>query len=138
MSEEITFDPTGTVTVTFDDQTYKLGRPKMGQWRWFQRRLSEMADQTRERLAELTAEVEGAGDEARPELEEKLREYARTPFYESTIEWVREAFSQLGSQPLPADVDDWPAWLAADTSLPTQIITHWKTVPKASGSQNGS
>jgi hypothetical protein len=41
-------------------------------------------------------------------------------------------FVQL-SDPLPEDSDEWPAWLATDPTLPSQIIGHWQAHPKASG-----
>lgn len=150
MSEDtITFDPLGTVTVVFDDQTYKLSRPKMGQWRYFQRRITEITDEAKETLNLLSADValttnlfEQDGTEENKAAYEaavaKLREFAATPFYETSAAVVREMFGQLGTQPLPDALDDWPVWLAADVGLPMQIINHWKTAPKASGSLNGN
>lgn len=142
MSEDtIVYDPLGIVTVTFDGNTYRLGRPKFGQWRYFQRKLNEMAEESRLRLDELqrkAAEAEDAQDvDAARVLGEEARAFARQPFYERTIEWMREAFTQVGD-PLPENVDDWPAWLAGDSSIPNAIIQHWRSAPKASGSQNGN
>ena len=130
--DEITFDPLGTITVKFDGQEYKLGRPKMGQWRYFSRQLQALFEDNRDTLARLNAEVEAAEGKALVKAEAALREYSLTPFYEATIPWIREVFKQLGT-PLPDSEDDWPAWLAADTQLPTQILAHWRTHPKASG-----
>jgi len=45
---------------------------------------------------------------------------------------VKEIFSQLGD-PLPDDIEEWPAWLATDVRLPGALLAHWKTHPKASG-----
>lgn len=133
MSEEtITYDPLGTVTVTFDGKTYQLGRPKFGQWRYFSRQLQALYDDNRETLLRLTeeAQVEGKGQ---AKAQAALREYQGQPFYESTIPWLREVFKQLGDKQLPESEDDWPTWLAADLSVPTQIVAHWRSSPKASG-----
>lgn len=133
MSEGIEFDPLGSVTVTFDDKSYRLGRPKMGQWRYFQRLLRDMSREAEATLTELREKVEKASPKNQALAEAELRAFAEEPFYEKTIPWIGEVFKQLGDNPLPEDPDDWPAWLAADTGLPIQIVNHWKTTPKASG-----
>ena len=132
MNEGIEFNPLGTIEVTFDDKTWKLGRPKMGQWRYFSRLLQTMYDDNRATMEKLVsqAQVEGKGQE---KAQAALREYQNQPFYESTIPWIREVFAQLGDKKLPESDDDWPAWLAADVSIPTQIVSHWRTSPKVSG-----
>ena len=133
MSEEtITYNPLGTIEVTFDDKTYKLGRPKFGQWRYFSKQLQALYDDNRETLIRLTEEAQKEG-KAQDKAQAKLREYQSQPFYESTIPWLKEVFAQLGDKKLPESVDDWPTWLAADLSIPTQIVAHWRTSPKASG-----
>lgn len=146
--DPITFDPLGTITVIFDDVEYRLTRPKMGQWRYFQRAWSEGIREAQSQLSELNAKyalaqerldlakTETAKKKAVKEAEalgEELREYTVKPLYEWQIPWTREVFAQLGDQPLPEDSDEWPAWLATDPSLPNQIIAHWQAHPKASG-----
>ena len=92
-----------------------------------------MRDDAVAKLKELTEAVENASTEkARAKAESQLREYSLTPFYEDSLEWTREVFAQLGD-PLPDDADEWPAWLAADGTLPARIVAHWQTAPKASG-----
>lgn len=132
MSEGIVFNPIGTIEVSFDDKTWHLGRPKFKQWRYFSRQLSALYEDNRETLQRLTGEAqrEGKGQER---AQAALREYQNRPFYESTIPWIREVFAQLGDKKLPESEDDWPAWLAADISIPTQIVSHWRSHPKASG-----
>lgn len=139
MSDPITFHPLGTITVTFEDGTeVTLGRPKFGQWRWFTARLNEI-------FAEVQAEIDDAQekldeaktDKARAAAQEALDKVNRQPLYERTIPWIAEVFKQLGDGPLP-DSDEWPAWLAADTNVPVRILSHWRTVPKASGPTNPS
>ena len=136
MSEGIDFDPLGTITVTFDEKSYRLTRPKMGQWRYFSRQLLGIYEDNRETMARLSEEAakEGKGQE---KAVKALNDYRNAPLYEQTIPWMREVFAQLSDTKLPESDDDWPAWLAADVSLPTQIVSHWRNHPKASGS-NGT
>lgn len=139
MPEPITFDPLGTITVTFEDGTeVTIGRPKFGQWRWFTNNLNGIFQQLQDRIAAATAKVETAkGDKAKAAAQAERDDLAAQPLYESTIPWMAEVFKQLGDQPVP-EPDEWPAWLAADTNLPVQILAHWRTAPKASGRTNPS
>lgn len=149
MTEGIEYSDLGTVDVTFDDKTYHLGRPKLRQWRYFTHRISEMTQHAQDTLNALSAEAQAAlavleedpdnphAQQFAAEKEAALTEFARTPFYETSSTLVREMFDQLGD-PLPEDIDDWPAWLAADVSLPGQILAHWRKAPKASGSNGTS
>ncbi len=148
MSEGIEYNTTGTVDVTFDDKTYHLGRPKFKQWKYFTRKLNEQRDELTAALQRIQRETEEAeakykGNEDSPEAREELRrlrdelaEINKTPFYDRTVTILAEMFSQVGD-PLPDDPDDWPAWLAADSSIPGEIIKHWRNNPKASGA-NGN
>lgn len=63
---------------------------------------------------------------------EGVKEFVATPFYLTSSELLQDIFRALGD-PLPTDIDDWPAWLATDVSLPITILNHWKNHPKASG-----
>ena len=84
----------------------------------------------------LTEEAQKEGPK-QDKAQAALREYQASPFYESTIPWLREVFKQLSDTPLPDDENDWPVWLAADLAVPTQIVAHWRTNPKASGATSG-
>lgn len=147
MAEGIIWSDLGTVDVTFEDKTYHLGRPKMRQFRYFTRKLEEQSREVTEELDRLQREIADAQqqheDDSTPEaradldrLTARLREFSRNPFYDRTIGIIGEMFEQMGD-PLPSDPDDWPAWLAADSSLPGEILKHWRSHPKASGS-NGT
>lgn len=145
MTEGIEYNPTGTVDVTFDDKTYHLGRPKLRQWRYFTNQIAEMTKQATETATRLSKEAEAAfavladdpdnthAQELAAEKEQAIKDFARTPFFETSSKLLREMFDQLGDAPLPDDLEDWPAWLAADVSLPGQILAHWRQAPKASG-----
>lgn len=133
MTEGITFDPAGTVTVTFDDNTYKLKRPNFGQFRYFNRKYYGIVDDLSARLNEARAMLDGEPSEEDAEkARQMVRDLGATPLHELTTPVLAEMFSQVGD-PLPEDSDDWPAWLITDPSLMRQILDHWRTVPKASG-----
>lgn len=144
MSEGIIWNDLGTVDVTFDDKTYHLGRPKFRQFKHFTAALDAQRQELVDAIQTLEderrdAEAKYEGKEDTPaakkelrRLREALAELNRTPFYERTISILKDMFEQVGD-PLPPDPDDWPAWLAADSSVPGKILNHWKTNPKASG-----
>ena len=151
MSDDpISFDRIGTVTIQFDDGPVVLGRPTFKQWRHFSRELQRISDEAQAQSRALTAMVEEA-KEALDKATGKAKAAAQAefdaaeaeavavlgvPFYERTLPWMVDVFAQLASGSLAAsvpDTDDWPAFLAADHTLPAQIVAHWRTVPKASG-----
>jgi hypothetical protein len=133
MSEGITYDPQGTVTVTFDGNTYKLRRPTFGQFRYFNRKYYGIVDDLQSRLTEARDMLNNDPTEEDAErARAMLRDLGEHPLHELTTPVLAEMFSQVGD-PLPEDVDDWPAWLVTDPSLMRQILDHWRTVPKASG-----
>lgn len=133
MSEGITFDPQGTVTVTFDGNTYKLRRPTFGQFRYFNRKYYGIVDDLQSRLTEARDMLNSDPTEEDAErARAMLRDLGEHPLHELTTPVLAEMFTQVGD-PLPEDVDDWPAWLVTDPSLMRQILDHWRTVPKASG-----
>lgn len=137
MSDPIIFEPLGTVLVTLDDGTeVRLGRPKFGQWKWFTRRLQVITDEVQASLTEGQAKVDAAKtDAARKKAQDEFDVTSGKPMYEYTIPFIEELFKQLGDKPLP-EVDEWPAWLAADWLLGSRILSHWRTIPKASGPMN--
>jgi hypothetical protein len=144
VQEGIEYSEIGTVDVTFDEKTYHLGRPKFRQFKHFAAALEDQRQEVVSVIERINAEREEAearyeGKEDSPEakaelrrLQDALADLNKTPFYERTITILQDMFAQVGD-PLPDDVDDWPAWLAADSSLPGKILNHWKTSPKASG-----
>ena len=133
MSEGITFDPQGTVTVTFDGNTYRLRRPNFGQFRYFNRTYYGIVDDLAARLNEAREMLAGEPDEETAErARQMVKDLGETPLHELTTPILAEMFTQVGD-PLPEDSDEWPAWLVTDPSLMRQILDHWRTVPKASG-----
>ena len=121
MTEGITYDPLGTVDVTFDDETYHLGRPKLKQWKYFTRQIEETTKKTRERLAELGKEVAEASnaieeavdsvlsgvlekanarlqEEDATELDRKTQERAWQDVYEAAPEELRQRYDEAEEQ----------------------------------------
>ncbi len=134
MKEGIEFSPMGTVTVTLDGKDYVLKRPKLRQYRHYRDQIRELSTQAVETLSELREKLEKAKGKEAEAIEEEVAHVAANSFELTSIPWLKSAFEELGD-PLPDDHEDWPAWLAADTSIPTRIITHWRTVPLAPGAK---
>lgn len=132
MTEGIVYNPIGTVEVTFDDKTYHLGRPKFRQFRYFNQAFYGVADMLRAKLAEASQ----LGDSEKAEDQEKAIELLRwigdNPLHVHTAPILADMFGQLGD-PLPADTDDWPAWLVTEPGIVRDIIDHWRVRPKVSG-----
>lgn len=125
------FNDNGTVSVDIGGQTYSLKRPTMKQlWEFFDLR-EELSERAQGHIRELSAQLAEADDDS-PEAEglvEELRD-RQFAFRFMSEPWLREAFEELGSKPLPENLDDAPSELA-DPSLPTQILLHWREVPLA-------
>ncbi|KKK54403.1 hypothetical protein LCGC14_3085090 [marine sediment metagenome] len=136
MSEGITFDPMGTVTITLEDKAYVLGRPKLRQYRHHRDEIRTLAATAVTKLEEMQTKLETLKEDgpAFEKLTEKITEVSRNSFLLTSVPWLISVFKDLGD-PLPDDWDEWPAWLAADQTIPTQIIDHWRTVPLAPGAK---
>ena len=111
-----------------------LARPKFGKWKLLRRSLAAIYEDDRTTKARLAAEIESASTEkAKHKAEAAQQAYLQSPYYDSLIPWIKEVFNQLSDNPLPESEDDWPAWLAADQSLPNLLLLHWQNRPKVSG-----
>ena len=125
----IDFDPLGTIRFSdIADEPVTIRRPKLGQYRWFQRSLTAILDDASNALNTIRERAEAGEDVA-----EEAAAIAENPLEARLNPWWRELFSQLGDRELPEDTDEWPAYFA-DPSLPNQVLAHWRTAPKASGS----
>ncbi len=134
MSEGITFDPMGTVTVTLEDKAYVLGRPKLRQYRHHRDEIRTLSKSAVSAFEEMQEKLETLKGDAFEKLSTEITEVSRNSFLLTSVPWLKAVFTDLGD-PLPDDEDDWPAWLAADQTIPTQIIEHWRTVPLAPGAK---
>ncbi len=136
MSEGITFDPMGTVTVTFEDKAYVLGRPRLKQYQHHRDEIRTLAINAVAKLEEMQTKLETLkeGAPAFEKLTGEITAVSRNSFLLVSVPWLKALFKDLGD-PLPEDEDEWPAWLAADQTIPGQIIDHWRTVPLAPGAK---
>ena len=134
MSEGINFKSDGTIEVTFDDLKYVLPRPTVAQYRQYEGALSEM----RQTISDIGAEI----SDLRQQLKDSSGDVSKllrtataeinTPLYVLTAPILEDMFSEMAKRALP-DRDEWPAWLGTNPSIVTQILDHWRTVPKVSG-----
>ncbi len=137
MSEGITFDPMGTVTVTFDDKGYVLGRPRLRQYQHHRDEIRFLSTTAITKLEEMQEKLKTLKEDgpAFEKLTTEMTAVSRSSFLLTSVPWLISVFKDLGVDPLPEDWDEWPAWLAADQTIPTQIIDHWRTVPLAPGAK---
>jgi len=132
----ISFDPMGTVTVTLDDKAYVLGRPKLKQYTYHRDQIRNLAMAAVANLEEMQTKLDTLkeGGPAFDKLTIEITAVSRSAFLLTSVPWLKAVFTDLGD-PLPDDEDEWPAWLAADQTIPTQILQHWSTVPLAPGAK---
>lgn len=125
------FNENGTISVDIGGETYTLKRPTMGQlWDFFDLRqeLSDEAQSHMKKLAEELAEVDDDSDRAR-QIASEMGD-RRFAFRMMSEPWLRTAFDELGSKPLPENLDDAPSELA-DPRLPSEILLFWRETPLA-------
>jgi hypothetical protein len=124
------------VTVTLEDKERVLRRPKLRQYRHHRDQIRSLSATAITKLEAMQEKLETLkeGGTAFEKLTTEITEVSRNSFLLTSVPWLKAVFEDLGD-PLPDDEDDWPAWLAADQTIPTQIIEHWRTVPLAPGAK---
>lgn len=125
------FHDNGTLSVDIDGQTYTLRRPTMGQmWEFFDLReeLSREAQKTIKDYADELAQIDEDSDRGL-EIQDQLKD-RRFTFRFFIEPWLRKAFEDFGSKPLPENLYGAPSELA-DPTLPNQILMFWREVPLA-------
>jgi len=117
----IEFNQDGTIGIDFGDRSLVVPSPTIGTYRKLRNRLGEIFDQEKilRKARDATAESSPERETAQRELSEFVAEWS--------INWLNELLdSQLG------DSETWPAWMSAP-EIPSRFITHWQTLPLASG-----
>lgn len=114
-----------TVVLTFDGGSYRLRRPRLGEWNKLRELLYELQDEPL-RLAAAMPSPTGDEEEDRRISVERNRD-ALARLEDMRLGWIREAAGMLSDQPLPAN-DDLPAWLA-DSDVVGELVTHWRKSP---------
>ena len=133
MDEGIVYHPNGEITISFDNHTWKLARPKLKTYRLFSERLQEMRRAITEVNVQLTElRMALTEDDADTGLIEDQIEKLNGPIWEYSLPIIADLVEQVSDRPLP-DPDEWPAWLATSIRLPSDILDHWRTVPLAPG-----
>ena len=134
MDEGIVYHPNGEITISFDNQTWKLARPKLKTYRLFSERLQEMRRAITEVNVQLTElRMALTEDDADTGLIEEQIEKLNGPIWEYSLPIVKDLVAAVGDKPLPDDEEDWPAWLATSITIPSDVLNHWREVPKAPG-----
>ena len=127
----IEFRDNGTVSVDIGGETYTLRRPKMGElWEFYDYRdeLSESAQAQIQEMARQAAELDEESEEFR-DLIRQIKD-RRLSWRLMSEPWLRRAFEELGSKPLPENLDDAPPELTS-LKLASQILEFWRDVPLA-------
>lgn len=155
MVEQVEMTPLGYVIIQWEDdegkqQKVRWRRPKLREYRELRNHLQELGRETQDLRDELSDLIRPWNDhelaiaqlqpgEPRPtpppdpdfERVDQLRE----EIADIMVPWVKRASSMLQAEgELPEDEGEWPAWLASAT-LPSEIVGHWRKVPKAPGAK---
>lgn len=133
MSEGIDYRPDGTIRIEFDGDTWLLARPKLKTYRLFSERLQEMRraiQQVSEQITLLRTRL--AGEDGDPETLRAEIDQLNAPIWEYSIPIIQDMVAQVASKPLP-DPDEWPSWLATNLTIPSDVLNHWREVPKVPG-----
>ena len=113
-----------------DFHTVTVPSPMIGDYRKLRNRLDELArieDDLREKWQ--TA-VKDKTEKDRIKREQAVREHVEN----WVINWLTTPLDGNGRTLLgdQGETDTWPSWLTANT-LPGRMLTHWRTLPLASG-----
>jgi hypothetical protein len=133
MDDGIIYHPNGEITIGFDKKTWKLGRPKLKTYRLFSERLQDMRQaiqDVNEQIGLLTAALE-EDDADVDAIDQQIKELD-APIWEFSIPILADIVETVAGKPLP-DPEDWPAWLATGVAIPTDVLRHWREVPKSPG-----
>lgn len=137
-TEGIYFNDDGTITLVIDGTVRHLRRPRLGEIREYEERLLELSDSMladivhgRELGASITDDM---ADDERAKISDEVKLILRR-VREYTVPWTAAVVEAFSDKPLPEDPEDWPSWLARDTTNPTKIVKHWTTTPLPPGSK---
>lgn len=125
------FHDNGTISVDIEGSTYTLKRPNIGQLFDFYDYRVRLAEQAQDQLQGWVAELSEL-DENTDEFQtlwEKTRD-RRFTFRFMVEPFLRKAFEEFGSKPLPENLDNAPSELT-DPRLPNLILEFWRDTPLA-------
>lgn len=136
--------PNGGAYLTVDGRSIRLRPARLGDYRTMVDAFFETSYST---LSALRAEADWIAAEAATEPEEDWSEEKRQGIAdrrrkradEASVEWFKWARLLIvtlapGEEGLPANDDDVPLWLGANT-LAMALMDHWRTTPTPSGAR---
>lgn len=125
------FHDNGTISVDIDGQTYTLKRPNIGQLFDFYDYRTQLATDAQEKLESLAAQMSELKEDD-PQFDELMSQAKdrRFTFRYMVEPFLRRAFEELGSKPLPENLDQAPAEMT-DPRLPNLILEFWRDTPLA-------
>lgn len=150
-AEQLELTGLGYVEMSWVDQEgrphkVRWRRPTLREYRELRNLLHERSRASQDLRDELTALLEpmnqyelavARGETAtRPDDPDWLEvDRVRDEMADFMLPWVQEADRRLADgEHLPEDQGDWPTWLS-NGAMPAEIVSHWRTVPKAPGSK---
>ena len=129
----IDFASDGSVIIEWGIRNIVIPSPMIGDYRKLRNRLDELArieDDLREKWQATLADKTGKDAKDRAKREQAVREHVEN----WVINWLTTPLDGNGRTLLgdQGETDSWPSWLTANT-LPGRMLTHWRTLPLASG-----
>lgn len=140
--DEAVFAKDGTVIVRVEGETYRLRRPKTGEYRKLREGLHNLQDEITRLTAEASDGISGAPED-NATTEERMRfvmaqrgggRELTDKAEQLSIDWLRQCFDTLADQPLPEGDDDLPVWLWAG-DFTAELLGHWRERPFSSGAR---
>jgi hypothetical protein len=110
-------NPDGTVTLSLDDGTWLIRRPKLRQFRELVESLARLRKTLNDEIAE---------------AEETKVDVPVTRPDELMLGWLNEVLATLGPVDAQLTDDNADAWMTT-SGVSTDLITHWRTRPPVRG-----
>lgn len=129
---ELKFNDNGTISLSIEAETYTLKRPTVGQLMDFWDLVDSITAEAQATLKDWMEKLKELPEDSEEyqQLIDEINHRGRHSYEHLTWPWLRQAFNELGSAPLPEDLSRGPSELI-DPSLPSQILSFWRTVPLA-------
>lgn len=154
MADQVNLDPLGYIEIEWTDESdpdaktshkIRWRRPKLREYREFRNMANALGRETQELREELNALLKPVTDyemaTMNGETVEKYEEpdwdridHLREAVADYNIPWIQAVDAKMAMGEHLPDIDEWPAWLAGPT-FPSQVINHWRKIPKAPGAK---
>lgn len=128
----VSYDKTGRIRIKVGDALHTLRLVKFGQYNEVTDKVDELGDMNSAHVERFKIVPDDPEEKAaqRRESRESMRS-----IIERKAQVIKRIFELFSDRPddLPADIDDWPAWLVMDPTLLSDMIDHWRSVPLVRG-----